>query len=312
MKTIVTKSLGSFFAVLVLLLPPAVWAEGGQMSDDGFSITPELMTGTTKSAPDGNASTVGLSYSFGKSIANKSPEEQLAQCRVGTSTQIPEGGCENTLSTFNAGVSATGKLAADSNVNVGNAINFAGTAGYEFYKLDSVPSSLATGTGKINIKIGYEANPNQATRNYTYGISTYGYYSPSGAPSWMNFPSGLLEFERVNPAADKARKSVDATLSNFSRGHIRISAGLKFPDVVQGRDLKLDFKFDHWREVNPSSAIVAAGLDRQTFRAASVTFPGTGKDPDWQITYASGNVPANQASAKVWQLGWNWKFNKPQ
>lgn len=294
------KNFPEFLCTLVAGLCLSMHAYAAASSpplDSEFTITPEVMTGTTKSSSTSNASTLGIEYSLKKSY--------------GLSTPVPCGGdgCD-TISWFKGSVSATGKVAADSNINVGNMINFSGTAGYEIKKLDSViGNDKSTGRGNIDAKAGYEESQDHSTSNYTYGLSAYGYYSPSNATTWINYPAAVLEFERINPSTDTARKAVDPALSNYNRGHIKLSAGLKFSNVVQGRDLKLDFKLDNWREINPSSAIVAANLDRQTFRATSIMFPGTGKDPDWLITYASGKVPTGQTSAKVWQLGWNWKFN---
>jgi hypothetical protein len=294
-----------FFAHCIMALATAAARADGaastttstQTASDGFSVTPEMLSPSGSSSGSSDAATLGLEYKFQKTLPVTDP--------------IPIGANFMNLS---GQVSGSGKVAANSSVNVGDLIDTAGTFGAEFYHLAYVPLPNEPQTpsfnadSTLNLKASLEAGQRLSTHQYTYGISSSNQLTPSNLSdvfSHFNWPTLLLEFARVDPTDDTARKAVDPTLADYNRFHFRVSGGVKLFSV-EGRMLRIDAKYDHWQEVSPSKAIVAADLNAQTYRAFSIVFVGHGTTPDWVITYANGNVPTDQASSKVWQLGWQW------
>jgi hypothetical protein len=124
----------------------------------------------------------------------------------------------------------------------------------------------------------------------------------SGKNPWTNYPSSWpaisVDFQRVNPTDDTARKTVDPSLSPYNRLHLTASMA-SLMGQVKGVDVRFLFKIDYWDEINASSAIKNAGLNAETYRAYAVEFQG-----HWTLSYTSGKVPLDYSSSKVWQIGY--------
>ena len=203
------------------------------------------------------------------------------------------------------------------NPDVGDLIDFTGNFGSEYYYFGTPPvpgekstSLPITADSTQALKVSFEGGQRLSTRQYTYGFTTSNTISPVGGPEWfahVGWPTLLLEFARINPTNDTERQKVDPTLSSYNRFHFRMSGGVKVGSF-EGLELRIDAKYDHWQEISPSQAIVAADLSTQNYRAYSFVFVGHGTTPDWVITYGNGNVPTDQTASKVWQLGWRWNF----
>ena len=307
--------IGAALSCALITAMPAAWADdssgqaGTQSSADGLQITPEMLTPTNTTAGTSNATTLGLDYKYQKTLAvGAKIEDQLPTCGAGCSS----------LFAANGQLSATGKVAANSKVNVGDLLDFSGTFGSEYYYLGEVPlpgqerhGLPFTADNTASLKLSLEEGPRLSTTQYTYGVSTSANLVPIGGPTWfelITWPTVVLEAARIDPTKDTQRKAVDPGLSEYNRWHVRVGSGVKLGSF-DGRVIKFNFRYDHWQEFDPSQAIVAAHLNAQTYRAFSLLLAGKGKDPDWIITYSSGSVPTDKSDAQVWQLGWNWKFN---
>jgi len=302
-----------------------------------FSVTPELLTavgGTTGASTDGKSqTTLGIDYnaekafSFGESLQDRiiktSPPDKPPTAAAWGIAQIQ----------------ACGKVAADSKVNVGDAIIANVSSGGQ-WQLAGDTRDFA-GYGSLQAKGAFEGGQRLSTKNYTYGASSFLQFSPTPRASdkyyWLNvfdwpgfllrpltmseedrnqvkgqarsWPTLVLEFARVDPSTDTMRKAVDPALESYNRVHEKLSVASQLGQFPNGgRAIIFDFSIDHWQQVHPSHAIEAARLARETYRSFALIARGSHSDADWLITYTSGSVPTDQSSVKVWQLGWNYKF----
>ncbi len=281
-------------------------ASGSQQATDGLTVTPEIFTPASSGNGSSTSTTLGLDYSYKKTF-------QIF------GTPIPQQLSSSVIRVGNAQISTTGKIPADHNANVGDLLDLSGLMGLEWYWLplapapgtQETPQRTWAGDITLNAKVSLEEGPHLSTTLYTYGASLFASLQGAAGPqaqAYITWPSFLFEFARVDPSNDSARKAVEPNLSNYNRLHERVGGGIKLPVTLKGRDIKFDAKYDHWHEVSPPDSIATAHLSAQTYRAYSILLPGSKSDPDWTVTYSTGNVPTDQAAAKVWSLGWSWKF----
>jgi hypothetical protein len=121
-------------------------------------------------------------------------------------------------------------------------------------------------------------------------------------PSPDAFPKLRLAVERVKPKKDPDRQAVLGTLDEYDRGNVEVA--LTSPvATIKGRQVKFEGSWRYFKELEADPAIKRAGLDR--FRYAAMTLR---LDAGWQVTYASGKLPLDRESDKVWELGYHIDF----
>jgi hypothetical protein len=259
----------------------------------GFRITPSLLTVNTDPETDEKAhTTAGLEYTFNQSWGPAS----------GAS---PDG--------LNVVLNAEGRAAFDRKEKVGDLLDVNASLRYRKLWLPLMdaygrPSVSWYGYATAVLKGGLQSDQTFDTRHTVLSAELRTSMAHSDTPAYLvnAWPALILGYERVKPNDDQDRRKVDPGLAEFSRAHGRLSSSLIVGKLASSQTLKLEFKIDHWRETSPPTAIRAAGLDRQTFRAIALRLAASEKDDGWSITYGSGNVPTDQKSAKVWQIGYSF------
>ena len=264
----------------------------------GWTITPSMLTPVGSGAS--STSTPGLTYSYKKDVIDDATG-RLVEC---------DSACSGFLTGPYGKFTSTGKIAADPSVNVGDELDLDGLLGIE--GIDGAPKDKMKGIYVTGLKGAVEYGQRFATKHYTYGLNLLAHLYP-GDPKQSSmsntWPFVVLDWQRVDPATDTVRKAVDPTLSDYNRAHFGLTTTSDLDKItIRSRPLKFDFAFDHWREISPSAAIVAADLNRQTYRQFQFRALGTGNDPDYVISYGSGDVPTDQSGAKVIKLGLSYNF----
>lgn len=276
-------------AFTLLLVTSIAGAQETTAVPDNFKFTPALLTVNQKGGSTEKAvTTPGIEFSYERKFGNTvgaSPWQRFAE------------------------ISATGKMAFDRKQEVGDLIDVHVSGKYyrAFGARQDSDHKPIEGKGFFTAKFagGMQADQKFDTKHNLLKVEAQGHYVPLGVPSELNYliPYVTLGYERVNPSGDTARKAADPALRSFNRLH----GMLAFSTIVgrmDTRDVKLGFKVDHWRERNASVPIVSAQLDRQTYRALYLHQSSAGDDVGWSISYSSGKVPTNQATSKVWALGY--------
>ena len=121
-------------------------------------------------------------------------------------------------------------------------------------------------------------------------------------PSPDAFPKVRLALERIKPTKDDDRKAILGGVQDYNRVNVEVAATTPVA-MVQGRQVKFEWSWRYFKEMNADTRIKDAGLDRYRYTASTLLH-----DSGWQITYASGRLPLDRQNDKVWELGYRVKL----
>ena len=333
-------------ALSLMSMPLAAQNASAAPGQDGFHVTPEVLTATgsgsnstgtsssTNSTSSNNSTaTLGLAYDGQKTWNFGKPElNNILAIEPGKVTSSDTWSLSGL-----AQVKASGKIPANRNVDVGDTVDLNASGGGQL-ELNGDQRPFA-GYSTLQGNGSFEYGQRTSTKNYAYGVASDVHFYPTpaapAAVSWLNvfdwpgkllrplsmdnareisdqpraWPAAAVDFDRVDPQTDVARKAVDPSLASYNRLHEKISAATQLGKLWDGRDVVLSFRYDHWQQINAPQSIEAAHLASQTYRQLELVARGTSKDVDWVITFSNGATPADQASVKLWQLGWRFNFS---
>jgi hypothetical protein len=116
------------------------------------------------------------------------------------------------------------------------------------------------------------------------------------------FPRFLVAAERVKPDKDPEREAILGSKEDYDRVNFELAFSAP-AGVFQQRKFTFDWSVRYFEEIDAPEAIKAAKLDHFRYSAVSVRVDG-----QWRLTYATGRLPFDRASDKVWELGYNLKL----
>ena len=116
------------------------------------------------------------------------------------------------------------------------------------------------------------------------------------------FPRLLLALERVSPDKDPEREAVLGHKADYDR--VNLELALRTPAArFQKSTVSFEWSWRYFQELGPDEAIKAAHLDHFRYSALSLSL-----DAGWRLTYATGRLPFDRQSDKVWELGYQVKL----
>ena len=121
----------------------------------------------------------------------------------------------------------------------------------------------------------------------------------SEKPSRYSLPILVFEIEQVDPEKDEQRKALLGNLDSYARSHVEVA----FTTTVgqfSNRTVNFDWSWRYYMEIDAPSAIKEADLDR-----VRATFAALRLDGGWRLTYASGQLPFDKESERIWGVGYN-------
>jgi hypothetical protein len=122
-------------------------------------------------------------------------------------------------------------------------------------------------------------------------------------PSGQAIPSVLGGIDLVDPTDNTDRVSIDPDENGaFPRYRVEVAFKTKVARLMD-KDVWFASSLRHFQEIGASRAIRAADLDRQTYFAASLEFPG-----GFSLNYSAGRLPLDRETDHVYALGYTLKF----
>lgn len=121
-------------------------------------------------------------------------------------------------------------------------------------------------------------------------------------PSGQAFPSFLAGLDLVDPVNDPDREAVTGDEEPYPRFSSEIAMRSKVSSLG-GQYVWFSATWRYFRELGAEADVRAAGLDDQSYFAASLEFP-----QGWVLTYATGRLPLDLIDDDVWELGFNFEF----
>jgi hypothetical protein len=121
-------------------------------------------------------------------------------------------------------------------------------------------------------------------------------WTPSGT-----FPTILVGYDLVDPITDAPRFVVDADKSPYGR----LSGEVTFATIIAEayeKPIKIGASYRYFQETSASSAIKAAGFDKQEYFVAYLEFR------DFTVSYATGKLPLDRTDDHVFALGYKLNF----
>lgn len=116
------------------------------------------------------------------------------------------------------------------------------------------------------------------------------------------FPGFLLALERVKPDKDPDREALVGAEEDFDRVNFELAVSIPAAMLNKQR-ITFDWSVRYFQELDAPEAIKAAKLDHSRYSAVSLRL-----DAGWRITYATGRLPFDRQSDKVWELGYQIKL----
>lgn len=120
--------------------------------------------------------------------------------------------------------------------------------------------------------------------------------------SGASFPSALIGIEQVIPDQDETRETVTGNLNPYNRFRTEVSFKTKFARLGS-RVIYFLSDFRYYSELNPSAAVVKAGLNRFVYFAASLEAVN-----GFFVSYTAGRLPFDQRNSNVYGLGFHYNF----
>jgi len=116
------------------------------------------------------------------------------------------------------------------------------------------------------------------------------------------FPRFLLALERVSPDKDPEREAVLGRKEDYNR--LNLEMALSAPAArFQKATVTFEWSWRYFQELSADESIKAAHLDHFRYSALSLRL-----DAGWRLTYATGRLPLDSQSDKVWELGYQVKL----
>ena len=121
-------------------------------------------------------------------------------------------------------------------------------------------------------------------------------------PSGSSIPTLEAQLQRVTPGSSPERDAAGGS-GAFNRVQLTLRSRSRAAELGDGNLVWLDLTWRHFREMGPSDAIRAAGLDRST-RFLVVLEGPTG----FTVSWATGRLPLDTTDGDRWGLGWRFHF----
>ncbi len=158
---------------------------------------------------------------------------------------------------------------------------------------------------ELGIDIGIESDQAFDASQTKYGIFTNGQYESWGANTLFGSlgltPAFRLAVDGVNPGRETYRALVgDASL--FYRIAAEISLWMPVGTYLN-KKIVFALNYRNYSEISPSSIVKAAGLQAYSLWSISLSTPS-----GLFASYSSGELPLDQASDDVLELGWKTYF----
>lgn len=124
---------------------------------------------------------------------------------------------------------------------------------------------------------------------------------PDFVPLGSTFPTVMAGIKRVDPQNGDPRYAIDSS-SAFNR--INLETAFRTPvGSLMGNEAYFEADFRYYREINPSSAIVAAHLDRESYFTGALTLAN-----GFFVSYTTGRLPFDAKDDQIYELGFKYKF----
>lgn len=117
-----------------------------------------------------------------------------------------------------------------------------------------------------------------------------------------SFPRLRLALERVKPDKDPEREALLGNKEDFDRVNLELAMSAPAA-VLKGQQISFDWSLRYFEELDAPGVIKAAKLDHSRYSAVSLRL-----DAGWRLTYATGRLPFDRQSDKVWELGYQVKL----
>ena len=190
--------------------------------------------------------------------------------------------------------------------------------------------------GNLNAKI--EANEDYSQKQYVYGIEGFFSVKPHPesklknvnifdypfratrsifpaqeefVPSWPVFRLGV---QTVDVKDNDPRMAIAPAEDSFDRvfGEVAFNTVIAYVDDIP---IKINFSYRIYEELDATSMIKAAGLDKFDYFSASIQVPAnllTGVVPassSFFVSYTDGKLPFDRESTRSYQVGWQTNLN---
>ena len=120
-------------------------------------------------------------------------------------------------------------------------------------------------------------------------------------PLGSTFPTLIAGIKRVVPRDGDPRYAIDSS-GAFNR--VNLEAAFRTPvGSLLGNEAYFEADFRYYREINPTSAIVAARLDRQSYFTGALTMAD-----GLFVSYTTGRLPFDAQDDQIYELGFKFKF----
>ena len=120
-------------------------------------------------------------------------------------------------------------------------------------------------------------------------------------PIGSTIPTLIAGVKRVVPRDGDPRYAVDSS-GAFNR--VNLEAAFRTPvGSLGGNEAYFEADFRYYREINASSVIVAAHLDRQSYFTGALTLAN-----GFFVSYTTGRLPFDAQDDQIYELGFKYKF----
>jgi hypothetical protein len=183
----------------------------------------------------------------------------------------------------------------------------------------------------LDARVALEANQSFSQKNYVYGFQLgvdYKNFSrqslaaranvldypfalvryltgypgdDSFSPSGISFPTLLIGIDQVDPEGNDPRARLGEK-GTYGRARAELAFRTPLLQTAEGT-YKVTADARYYRELSPSSAIKAAGLDERFYVSAAIVAPN-----GVFVSYRSGDLPFDLRSQVVYELGFHTYF----
>ncbi|WP_345972168.1 hypothetical protein [Sulfurimonas diazotrophicus] len=123
-------------------------------------------------------------------------------------------------------------------------------------------------------------------------------------PRGSSFPEFLIGIDQVDPDSDTPRQIIAGDESSFTR--MRFEASFRtLAATYNDADAFIEANYRYYQEINPSSAVKAAGLDTYSFFTVALVMP---EAEGLYVSYSDGKLPLDRQNDQVYELGFKYKF----
>ncbi len=120
-------------------------------------------------------------------------------------------------------------------------------------------------------------------------------------PLGSTFPTLRAGIKRVDPRDGDPRYAVD---SSGAYNRINVEAAFRTPvGSLVGNEAYFEADVRYYREINPSAAIIAAHLERQSYFTGALTLSN-----GFFVSYTTGRLPFDAKDDQIYELGFKYKF----